>query len=269
MEGPPGTIGTTGPIGPTGIGGNPGPTGPTGVGGPTGPIGIGGPTGIKGEMGTTGIKGSAGPAGAKGEIGATGPTGIEGAKGEPGKEGAIGLKGPTGDIGQNAAISSIFVWSAALQKNINIAKFQYVTFENNLIGPTGSGWTSAIEPGYTFPTNFIVPKNGFYLLTYKLDVRSGSGQTPNYTNCTTVLTMNNIVIPGSTTLVEAPETGHIYTISNTVLVHLNLKDSISLLFWSTDSNTQIGDPSFVKGILPSGLIPVEATASIVFSCISN
>ena len=60
----------------------------------------------------------------------------------------------------------------------------------------------------------------------------------------------------------------VYTISNTVLANLNKNDSIALLFWSTDSETHIGDPTFVKGLLPSGLVPTEATASIVFTRIS-
>jgi hypothetical protein len=156
------------------------------------------------------------------------------------------------------------------QNNLNVAKFQYVTFDNAPIGPAGSGWTSSIQPGYSNTTNFIVPSNGFYLLTYKVDVRSGGGQLPLFTDCATVLTKNGTQIPGSTTVVEAPETGHIYTISNTVLVNLITNDSISLLFWSSDANTHIGDPSFITGTLPIGNgIPTESTASIVFTKISS
>jgi hypothetical protein len=184
--------------------------------------------------------------------------------------GSTGPVGPTGAEGQNAAISSIFVWSAQLQTNRNVANFQYVTFEKTPIGPTGSGWTTSTQSGYSAPTDFIVPTNGYYLLTYKLDVRSGGNQTPtSSTNCSTVLTRNGSQIDGSCTLVEAPESNHIYTISNTVLVNLVAKDSIALLFWSTDSNTRIGDPSYVKGVLPSGGTPTEATASIVFTRISS
>jgi hypothetical protein len=71
------------------------------------------------------------------------------------------------------------------------------------------------------------------------------------------------------TLVEAPETNHIYTISNTVLVFMNTSDSVSLMFWSTDLGTQIGDPTFITGTLPSGTVPTEATASIVFTKLSS
>jgi hypothetical protein len=207
-------------------------------------------------VGPTGLPGLVGPTGLQGEIG---PIGLP------------GLVGPTGPEGQNAAISSIFVYSDMSQNNLNIVNFQYVTFNIPPIGPIGSGWTTFTQPLYSNPTNFIVPSIGYYLLTYKLDVRSGGGQSPNSnTNCATVLTKNGIQIPGSTTLVEAPETNHIYTISNTVLVNLLLGDSIALLFWSNDIGSRIGDSGQLTGKLPVGLIvPTEATASIVFTKISS
>jgi hypothetical protein len=49
---------------------------------------------------------------------------------------------------------------------------------------------------------------------------------------------------------------------------MNIGDSVSLMFWSTDLGTQIGDPTFIKGTLPSGAVPTEATASIVFTKLS-
>ena len=157
------------------------------------------------------------------------------------------------------------------QNNLSVANFQYVTFNIPPIGPIGSGWTTFTQPLYSNPTNFIVPSIGFYLLTYKLDVRSGGGQIPtSNTNCATVLTKNGIQIPGSGTLVEAPENNHIYTISNTILVNLLVGDSISLLFWSNDIGTRIGDPDNLTGKLPLGLVTgMEATASIVFTKISS
>jgi hypothetical protein len=166
-------------------------------------------------------------------------------------------------------MSSIFVWSNISQNNIDKTKFQYVTFENSPIGPVGSGWTTNIDPSYSDTTAFIVPVSGFYLLTYKLDVRSGSGSIPiSSTDGATVLTRNGNEIPGSSTLVEAPESNHVYTISNTVLVDLSINDEISLLFWSGDIGTRIGDPSKLTGILPNGTNVNEATASIVFTKIT-
>jgi hypothetical protein len=89
------------------------------------------------------------------------------------------------------------------------------------------------------------------------------------TDCASVLTKNGTAITGSSTLVEAPETNHIYTISNTVLADLSANDVISLLFWSGDIGSHIGDPSYLTGKLPSGLVPKEATASIVFTRITS
>jgi hypothetical protein len=145
-----------------------------------------------------------------------------------------------------------------------------VFFENSPIGPAGSGWTTVTDPSFTYPTAFVVPSSGFYLLTYKIDVRSGGNLLPgSNTDCATVLTRNGNEINGSSTLVEAPETNHIYTISNTILVDLSLNDHISLLFWSGDIGSRIGDPSFLTGKLPNGSKPSESTASIVFTKISS
>ena len=237
--------------------------------GPRGYTGPRGDKGCKGEMGPQGIQGLSGEMGPQGIQGIQGLSGEMGPQGIQGIQGLSGEIGPQGPAGQNAAISSMFVYSSVKQLNINVVTFQYVTFENPLIGPVGSGWTSAIQSGYTQPTTFIVPSSGFYLLTYKLDVRSGGGQSPSNTDCSTVLTRNGNEIVGSATLVEAPEVNHIYTISNTVLVDLTVGDRISLLFWSNDLGTCIGDPIFLKGILPNGNVPNEATASIVFTKISS
>ena len=61
---------------------------------------------------------------------------------------------------------------------------------------------------------------------------------------------------------------NIYTISNTVLVDLDLNDQISLMFWSEDIGTRIGDPIQLTGKLPNGNSVPEATASIVFTKIA-
>jgi hypothetical protein len=134
----------------------------------------------------------------------------------------------------------------------------------------GSGWTTITDPSFNHPTAFVVPSSGFYLLTYKIDVRSGGNLIPgNNSDCATVLTRNGNEISGSSTLVEAPETNHIYTISNSILVNLSLNDHISLLFWSGDIGSHIGDPSNLTGKLPNGSTPKESTASIVFTKISQ
>jgi hypothetical protein len=256
-----GSTGSDGLVGPTGS------FGPTGSDGLVGPTGSFGPTGLDGLVGPTG---PTGPTGSDGLVGPTGPTGPTGLDGLVGPTGSDGLTGPTGPNSPVVAISSIFIWSNLLQTNRNVVNFQYVYFENTPIGPVGSGWTTTTQPTYPSPTNFIVPATGYYLLTYKLDVRSGGGQSPSSsTRCSTVLTKNGIQISGSATLVEAPESNHIYTISNTVLASLTLNDSIALMIWSNDLGTQIGDPTDLTGILPIGaVVPNEATASVVFTRIT-
>ena len=264
-----GEIGKDGPIGPQGLKGDTGPKGDTGAQGDTGLQGITGPKGDTGTQGDTGPKGDTGTQGDTGPKGDTGTQGDTGPKGDTGAQGDTGPQGNTGPIGppgENAAIASIFVWSSLQQLNRLNTSFQYVEFEKTPIGPNGFGWTNNSRPTYTHSTDFIVPTSGYYLMTYKLDVRSGGGSSPSSsTNCATVLTQNGIEIDGSATLVEAPESNHIYTISNTVLASLNANDNISLMFWSEDIGTKIGDPTFLTGTLPNGTTPNEAIASIVFT----
>ncbi len=243
--------------------GETGPKGDTGLKGDNGETGTKGDTGLKGDTGETGPKGDTGETGTKGDTGLKGDTGDTGPKGDTGD---TGPKGDTGSTGENSAISSIFVWSSLQQLNRSNTNFQYVEFEKTPIGPNGFGWINNSRPTYTYSTDFIVPTSGYYLMTYKLDVRSGGGSSPSSsTNCATVLTRNGLEIEGSTTLVEAPESNHIYTISNTILALLDINDNVSLLFWSEDIGTKIGDPTFLTGILPNGTTANEATASIVFT----
>jgi len=144
-----------------------------------------------------------------------------------------------------------------------------VFFENSPIGPSGELWNTTTLAGYSYTTSFIVPTSGYYLMTYKIDVKSGSGILPsNYTNVSTVLTNNGTAINGSTTLVQAPQENHIYTVSNTVLSYLTVNDSISLLYWSNEINTHIGSPLTITGVLPNNILPIEATASLVFTRIT-
>ena len=172
-------------------------------------------------------------------------------------------------VGENKLVkyymsdASRFAWSNKIQNNQNITLFQYVEFES---GPVGNGWKTESEVGYSDVTTFIVPADGTYILTYKLDVKSGGGVVFPPTDISTVLTMNGVEVPGSCALVEGQD---IYTISNAVLVKFSKGDRVSLLFWSSDPDTQLGDPSLVTGILPSDEIPTEATACIVFTRLSE
>ena len=94
----------------------------------------------------------------------------------------------------------------------------------------------------------------------------------------TVLTLNNSQVPGSSTLDRAPESNHIYTISNTVLVHVHSGDKLSLLFWTDDVGAYIGEPytlssaATIPAIGSTGPDPpmsvAEATASLVITAIT-
>jgi hypothetical protein len=154
---------------------------------------------------------------------------------------------------------------------MDISRYQFVTFENPPIGPVGSGWTTSTETGYSQPTTFIVPASGYYLVAYKIDVRSGNKNQSSANNSSAVLTQNGITIKGSTSLVVSSESNNIYDISNTILCGLNINDKISLLFWSSNLSARIGDPSSITGILPSPSteVPKEATASITITRITS
>lgn len=70
-------------------------------------------------------------------------------------------------------------------------------------------------------------------------------------------------------MVQAPETNHIYTISNTVLVNYTANQVISLLWWSNDSGSKIGEPSTLTGLIQPGNVPVQkATESMVITRIT-
>jgi hypothetical protein len=131
-----------------------------------------------------------------------------------------------------------------------------VSFENGPIGPTASEWT------VTSNNNFIVPANGYYQISYKIDAKAGTGR-PDYV--ATVLTQNGTEIPGSCTLNKTHEPNTMYELSNTILVNLVAGDSVSLLVWAANDTLVVGNPPGVAGKLPNGSTPTKATATIVFS----
>lgn len=189
---------------------------------------------------------------------------------------------------ESITANSIFIWSEQNQDSVlnegtspnYIAKYAPVVFEHGPIGPIGSVWTF-IDPQTPLsfgssigqvsgPTKLVCGKSGYYSITYKIDVKADNGNpdiSGSNTNAMTLLTKNGNQIPGSMTFVQAPESNHIYTIANTVIVFINKDDVIQLLFWSDDATaTHIGS----IGDMPSWLIlngsPVkEATASMVIT----
>lgn len=158
----------------------------------------------------------------------------------------------------NCGTPSMFVWSSMKQTNRDIRRFQYVTFENPPIGPVNSGWTIYTQQNYQYPTNFIVPVCGWYMITYSVVICPGS------CSCESIilLTHKGVEIAGSSTLVKGEA-------HKTVLANLTGGDSIALLFWSSDKLTQLGVTFHSTGIMPSGSSPKEVTASISFTKLSN
>lgn len=277
--------------------GDPGPTGDTG---PTGPPGFG-PTG---------------PAGATGDIGPTGPTG-------PGITGPTGAIGPTGIPGTSVAISSAFVYSSESQLKVLPSggftgpagstgpQFQLVTFSGmtggNIIGPLGNGWE--FIGGSTGPYSELVNNganaDGYYLITYKLDIHTNSvgvSPAPDHTRAATVLTLDGVAVEGSCSAAQAPDTIHMYSISNTILVKYITGSKLSLWWWACyfsstppTIGTQISPPNvvglsigpgriqpgntttitnsqWIQGLLPTVQVPnppMEATASMVITRITG
>jgi hypothetical protein len=269
-----GATGNTGSVGPQGPKGPEGPQGPEGATGPRGPPGVPGTAGAKGDPGPAGPMGPQGPPGEPGKDGINGTNGLTGPPGSNGPTGPQGPAGSSGATGQAAGIESAFVWSSQKQTIKNIQAFQYITFNKPLTGPTGFSFSSSTESGYTSATTFTLTKNGgYFLITFKIDVRAGEADAPtNVTDSSAVLTLNGTEIPGSCSLIQSPGDRHLYSIQNTVLLRLAVGDKISLLAWVSDSDGSIGDPSALsvfQPTLPSGAIPSEAVASLVFTRISN
>jgi hypothetical protein len=78
--------------------------------------------------------------------------------------------------------------------------------------------------------------SGWYLMTYKLDLRTNSSANYSYTRAATSLMMfdgtNWKDITGSSSAAQAPDTVHQYSISNTVLVKYTAGQLISLQWWA-------------------------------------
>lgn len=190
----------------------------------------------------------------------------------------IGTTGSTGATGQTVAINSIFVWSEKIQKigAVSTSHFVPIAFEFGPIGPSTGSWSGNTgqtgSTGSTGNTQFRGTVSGWYLLTYKVDLRSGfSGlHQPSATNGASALTINGIQVQGSQTIVSAPETNHIYTITNTVLYNYTAGDNIALWVWANASTAQVGDTilNAPTGPTLNGANVTEATASMIITRIA-
>lgn len=157
--------------------------------------------------------------------------------------------------------TSMFVWSSLKQQIKNTTQFQYVTFENSPIGSNNATWTIFTQSNYQYPTNFIVQISGWYIITYKIDIRTPKCSTES----AIILTRNGTEITGSMSLAKSIESNTQSSITNSILVDLTIGDSIALLWWSNEHTAQIGSSYNIIAILPNGAIPRETSASIIFT----
>ena len=157
-----GPQGIPGQRGSTGDQGEEGPTGTQGEEGPTGPQGLQGPTGFIGPTGYQGLQGLTGA------IGPTGSRGLQGPTGTVGPTGSQGLQGPTGPISTPEQIA----FSVKFQPRTSIVPGLFTNFTvifDTIIYPATTNSYNNITGIYT------VPKSGFYVLTYSLNLNLISG----------------------------------------------------------------------------------------------
>jgi hypothetical protein len=103
-----------------------------------------------------------------------------------------------------------------------------------VIGPPTSTWSRFGAGNVAFQTTSA----GYYLLTSTTEIRT-NGTSPANSTRGSVAIMRSVdsgvsfsSVNGSIRSLQAPDTNHEYSISNTVLVHLNAGDVIKLMWWA-------------------------------------
>jgi hypothetical protein len=122
--------------------------------------------------------------------------------------------------------------------------------------------------------------SGWYLITYKLDLRTNSPSSFNHTRAAAALLLDNAEVVGSGSSAQAPDTIHMYSISNTVLVYYTAGQVLSLQWTaayyngsnvkqSTITGLSVGpnDPTFINSVFNpvNSSTYQEATASLVIT----
>lgn len=111
-----------------------------------------------------------------------------------------------------------------------LTKFQEITFEEPLTGPSPD-WV--IDPN---KKHFSSMKSGWYLMTYKLDLRTNSDSNFDYTRAAASLMVlkagNWVQVSGSGSAAQAPDTIHQYSISNTILVEYTAGEEMAMQWWA-------------------------------------
>jgi hypothetical protein len=113
-----------------------------------------------------------------------------------------------------------------------ITQFQEVSFEQPIVGPPPLDWS--VVPA-TNNARFQSTTSGWYLMTYKLDIRT-NGSAASFTKA--AASLMQLVgsdwqeVTGSSSTAQAPDTIHLYSVSNTVLVQYSAGNQIALQWWA-------------------------------------
>ena len=114
-----------------------------------------------------------------------------------------------------------------------LTEFQEIEFEQPLTGPPGFDW---VIIGGSGNKRFSSTKSGWYLMTYKLDIRTNSVSNFNYTRAAASIMVlkagNWVQVPGSGSAAQAPDTIHQYSISNTILVEYTAGEEMAIQWWA-------------------------------------
>ncbi len=262
--------GATGPAGPSGATGATGPTGAPGTASNTGATGPAGPTGATGDVGPTGATGAVGqnaaissvllwstasqpklvdntnpvfeavgfeqPIIGPGTDWVVNPSAIEstGTASITSGSTTIGLTGVIGTLNTNTYITGPGIVPGTIILTVTPAgpPNAYTITVNN---PQSE--TIVNPPGTPFETlqysTFSSTNSGWYLITYKFDIRAASGVSGgNIMRAAAALILDDLEVPGSGSAAESPySNNHQYSVSNTILVMYTAGQKLSLQWW--------------------------------------
>jgi len=152
-----------------------------------------------------------------------------------------------------------------------------VSFEQPIIGPA-TNWAAVPATNNTLFASSSASDNGWYLITYKVDIRTSGPDTSM--RAAAALIINGAEVTGSGTSAQAPDTNHQYSISNTVLVQYTVGDQLGVQWWaanytgttitnatalSVGPNPSGAETPWIDATLdPSGAF-TEATAAVVIT----
>ena len=130
-------------------------------------------------------------------------------------------------VNQSTAVSSTTITGTTTQ-------FQEISYEQIPLGPDGSNWTVVPSTNYA---RYTCTSSGWYLMTYKMDLRTVGVSSVTYTRAASAIMISSdginwSVVPGSGSTAQAPDTNHQYSISNTVLVNYTAPYQLAVQWWA-------------------------------------